>query len=125
MRERKTIFCGVLGARTHACKVCLSVELIERGRAGFHMKPTFSHHPRIVKILLLHYTSLVTHEFVRRHPNFQIAVGSRFIVNKNHLSQWYGAVLDFVEVTDRYFFSRCVRDESKGKSSIRSGLKIA
>src|SRR6266436_4888056 len=57
MRERKTIFCGVLGARTHACKVCLSVELIERGRAGFHMKPTFSHHPRIVKILLLHYTS--------------------------------------------------------------------
>jgi hypothetical protein len=78
-----------------------------------------------VRHLIIHSASLVTHEFVRRHPNFQIAVGSRFIVNKNHLSQWYGAVLDFVEVTDRYFLSRCVRDESKGESSIRSGLKIA
>ena len=64
-----------------------------------------------VRHLIIHSASLVTHEFARRHPNFQIAVGSRFIANKNHLSQWYGAVLDFVEVIDRYFFSRCVRDE--------------
>lgn len=60
-----------------------------------------------VRHLIIHSSSLVTHEFARRHPNFPIAVGSRFIVNANHLKQWFAAMCDFVEVTDRYFLSRC------------------
>jgi hypothetical protein len=59
-----------------------------------------------VRHLIIHSSSLVTHEFARRHPNFPIAVGSRFIVNANHLKQWFAAMCDFVEVTDRYFLSR-------------------
>jgi len=60
-----------------------------------------------VRHLIIHSSSLVTHEFARRHPNFPIAVGSRFIVNTNHLKEWFAAMYDFVEVTDRYFLSRC------------------
>src|SRR6266487_4909296 len=60
-----------------------------------------------VRHLIIHSSSLVTHEFARRHANFPIAVGSRFIVNSNHLKQWFAAMCDFVEVTDRYFLSRC------------------
>jgi hypothetical protein len=60
-----------------------------------------------VRHLIVHSSSLVTHEFARRHPNFPIAVGSRFIVNANHLKQWFAAMCDFVEVNDRYFLSRC------------------
>ena len=60
-----------------------------------------------VRHLIIHSSSLVTHEFARRHANFPIAVGSRFIVNANHLKQWFAAMCDFVEVTDRYFLSRC------------------
>ena len=60
-----------------------------------------------VRHLIIHSSSLVTHEFVRRHPNFTIAVGSRFIVNSNHLKEWSAAMYDFVEVTDRYFLNRC------------------
>jgi hypothetical protein len=51
-----------------------------------------------VRHLIIHSASLVTPEFARRHSNFQIAVGSRFVASKNHLSQWYGAVLDFVKL---------------------------
>jgi hypothetical protein len=60
-----------------------------------------------VRHLIINSSSLVTHEFARRHPNFPIAVGSRFIINSNHLKEWSAAMYDFVEVTDRYFLSRC------------------
>jgi hypothetical protein len=42
MRERSTMYCGELGARTHASKVCFCSGLMGRAGAGLDMPAMIS-----------------------------------------------------------------------------------
>ena len=44
MCERSTMYCGELGARTHASKTCFYSGIMERADAGFDVPSRISEH---------------------------------------------------------------------------------
>ncbi|MCY7275234.1 MAG: hypothetical protein LH702_16235 [Phormidesmis sp. CAN_BIN44] len=60
-----------------------------------------------IRHLIIHSTGISTPDFVRRHPDFGVAVGERVQVKWNQLGDWCKVIYNFVDVTDTYFARRC------------------
>lgn len=59
-----------------------------------------------VRHLIVHSTGIATPDFVRRHPDFGVAVGKRIQVELNQLDGWLEHIYRFVDLTDAYFVQR-------------------
>ncbi|PSB25768.1 hypothetical protein [Stenomitos frigidus] len=69
-----------------------------------------------IRHLIVHSTGISTPDFVRRHPDFGVAVGEKIQVRLNQLGDWVKHIYHFVDVTDAYFAQRCKLKSSEKQS---------